>query len=315
MRTDGLVNYSVEKLQMKNCRSVLFFLIAGFVLTAHLFAQAPQKLHPFPQSTTAIFDVRDIRTLKLNSKLTGREMSYRVILPTSYNNSNETIFYPVIYLLHGLGGHFDNWTEKTNLGQYSLGFQCIIVTPEGNDGWYTDSVSVPNDKYESYIVEELIPEIEKKFHAKSDRAHRVIAGLSMGGYGALKFGLKYSDKFILAGSFSGALGITDLPAASKQFVSVKNVFGEDGSQTRKANDIFKILREMPAEKMGGLPFLYVACGTEDFLFSNNQDFMKLMTEKKAKHEYRELPGTHSWPFWDGQIQEFLRLADKIFNNK
>jgi S-formylglutathione hydrolase FrmB len=216
-------------------------------------------------------------------------------------------------LLHGLGGHFDNWTERTKLAQYAAAYNIIIVTPEGGDGWYTNSVSVPGDKYESYIVEELIPEIDKKFHTKADRANRAIAGLSMGGYGAIKFGLKYPDKFILAGSFSGAVGITDLPAASKQFVSVKNVFGEDDSQARKDNDDFRIIRDMPAEKLSALPFLYVSCGTEDMLvFPMNYNFLKLLTEKKVKHEYRQLPGGHSWPFWDGQVQEFLRLSDKFF---
>jgi len=297
---------------MKNFRfGFVFVLIAVFVPAAYLCAQTPAR--PLPPPAGAVLDVRDIRTLKLNSKLMGREMPYRVILPVNYNNSNETVFYPVIYLLHGLGGHFDNWTDKTKLGQYSVGFNCIIVTPEGGDGWYTDSISVPNDRYESYIVEELIPEIEKKFHAKTDRAGRAIAGLSMGGYGALKFGLKYPDKFILAGSFSGALGITTLStAAGTGFPSVKNVFGADDSQSRKDNDLFRIIRDTPAEKLKDFPFLYVSCGTEDFLFANNQDFMKLMSEKRVKHEYRQLPGTHNWPFWDEQIQEFLRLSDKFF---
>ena len=297
---------------MKNFKlGLLFFLITACVSAGHLSAQTPAKPLPFPQSTTAVLDVRDIRTLKLNSKLMGREMPYRVILPRDYDNTNETISYPVIYLLHGLGGHFDNWTDKTGLAQYTAGFRRIIVTVEGGDGWYTDSVSVPNDKYESYIINELIPEIDKKFHTKTSRENRAIAGLSMGGYGAIKFGLKYPDKFVLVGSFSGALNVTDLPAASTQFLSVKNVFGGDGSQGRKDNDIFKILREMPAEKLTGLPFLYIACGTEDFLFAGNQDFMKLMTEKKVKHEYRQLPGAHTWSFWDGQIQEFLRLSDRF----
>jgi S-formylglutathione hydrolase FrmB len=133
----------------------------------------------------------------------------------------------------------------------------------------------------------------------------------MGGYGALKFGLKYPDKFILAGSFSGALGITDLPAAATQFPSVKNVFGPDGSQNRKDNDIFRILRDMPTDKLKDLPFIYVACGTEDFLFSSNQDFMKLMSEKKVKHEYRQLPGVHNWAFWDDQIRAFLPLSERF----
>ena len=113
----------------------------------------------------------------------GREMPYRVILPQDYLLNKEAR-YPVIYLLHGLYGHFDKWTDKTGIRSYAANYKFIIVTPEGGDGWYTDSVSAPNDKYESYIVRELIPEIDKKFRTQADRGHRAIAGLSMGGYGS-----------------------------------------------------------------------------------------------------------------------------------
>jgi S-formylglutathione hydrolase FrmB len=268
---------------------------------------------PVQEVKKALFSSATVQNRRLDSKLMAREMPYRVLLPVNYSVSNETVFYPVIYLLHGLGGHFDNWIDKTKLTQYAAAYNVIIVTPEGGDGWYTDSASVPNDRYESYIIEELIPEIDKTFHTKTDRANRAIAGLSMGGYGAVKFGVKYPDKFILAGSFSGAVRITELPAASKVFISVKNVFGEDDSQTRKGNNIFKILGDLPAEKITSMPFIYVACGTEDSLvFPSNVDLLKLLTDKKVKHEYRQLPGGHSWMFWDGQVQEFLRLSDTFF---
>jgi putative tributyrin esterase len=300
------------------------FIHCGFwILTfafVFLFKAAGQEVkpggQPAPKATPAIVLRGNVETFRLNSKLMAREMPYRVILPANYNNSNETTFYPVVYLLHGLSGHFDNWTDKTKLAEYSLNHPLIVVMPEGNDGWYSDSVSVPGDRYESYIIRELVPEIDKKFRTKTGRAGRAIAGLSMGGYGALKFGLKYPDKFILAGSFSGALGITTIPSASvATFPSVKNVFGEDGSQSRKDNDIFSIIRDTPAEKLKDLPFIYVSCGTEDFLFANNQDFMKLLVEKKVPHEYRQTPGTHSWVFWDEQVQEFLRLSERFFKKQ
>ncbi len=290
-------------------------MLTAAVFWAGAFAQvAKPAVQPAKEAAKEVaLQPATVQALGLKSKLMAREMPYRVVLPVSYSNSNETVFYPVIYLLHGLGGHFDNWTERTKLAQYAAAYNVIIVTPEGGDGWYSNSVSAPDDKYESYIVEELIPEIDKKFHTKTDRANRAIAGLSMGGYGAIKFGLKYPDKFILAGSFSGAIGITDLPAASKQFISVKNVFGEDDSQARKDNDDFRIIRDMPAEKLKGLPFLYVSCGTEDMLvFPMNYNFLKLLTEKRVKHEYRQLPGAHNWAFWDAEVQEFLKLSDKFF---
>lgn len=252
----------------------------------------------------------------LDSKLMAREMAYRVILPFNYKQSNEKTFYPVFYLLHGLTGHFDDWTKKTKLADYAADYNYIIVMPEGNNGWYSDSETVPNDKYESYIIKELIPEVDKKFRTVSDRNHRIIAGLSMGGYGSLKFGLKYPEMFSLVGSFSGALGaasFTEKEIGTKGAVaeSILGVYGKPESETRKANDIFQMVRDISPDKIKSLPFIYLDCGTEDFLYRSNRDFADLLQEKKIPHEFRELPGIHDWKFWDSQVQEFLELSGKF----
>ncbi len=249
---------------------------------------------------------------KLASKLMGRDMPYRVTVPIDYTVLRDQR-YSVIFLLHGLSGHFDNWNSKTRIEAYIQGYRAIIVTPEGGDGWYTDSAAVPNDRYERYIIEELVPEVDRKFRTLADREHRAIAGLSMGGYGAIKFGLKYSDKFSIVGSFSGAL---DAPmrgaGVPNKWPSIMSVYGAVGSETRKANDIFQIARDASPEKAATFPFIYLDCGTEDPLFKTNRDFAGLLIEKKIPHEYRELPGAHSWTYWNSQVQEFLRLANRQF---
>ncbi|NOT48384.1 MAG: esterase family protein [Acidobacteria bacterium] len=253
---------------------------------------------------------------KLKSTLMAREMPYRVILPADYSTKPEARF-PVVYLLHGLSGHFDNWTDRTKLKEYARAYELIIVTPEGGDGWYTDSVSSPTEKYESYIVQELIPEVEKKFRTLTTRDKRAIAGLSMGGYGSLKFGLKYPDKFVLAGSFSGALGAASFSEKTAGAIgkSIDLIYGPLDGETRKANDIFRIVKGLSPEKIKALPFLYIDCGTEDFLFQNNREYVQLLVEMKIPHEYRELPGVHDWKYWDKQVQEFLRVADRTFGSK
>ncbi|HXH68758.1 MAG TPA: alpha/beta hydrolase family protein [Pyrinomonadaceae bacterium] len=268
------------------------------------------------QTQTKVALPTTVQSYKLNSKLMRREMPYRVVLSTNYKNSNEKAFYPVVYLLHGLTGHFENWTDKTKLAEYAAKYNFIIVTPEGDNGWYTDSASVPNDKYESYIVQELIPEIDKNYRTLKDKKHRVIAGLSMGGYGSIKFGLKYPEMFSLVGSFSGALGAgtwaqKDISAKGVIAESLLGVFGIEDSQTRRTNDVFKLVRDLPDDKYKTLPFIYVDCGTEDFLYQNNRNFADLLVEKKIPHEFRQLPGKHDWRFWDSQIQEFLRLTERI----
>jgi S-formylglutathione hydrolase FrmB len=284
--------------------TVLFLLVISIVLSSSA-QNTIITLEPRPDHFT-----NEFQSLKLGSKLMGREMSYRIILPYAYLQNN-TARFPVIYLLHGLGGHFDNWGDKTKITRYSFPYEYIIVMPEGGDGWYTDSISVPADKYESYMVRELIPEIDGKFRTVADRGHRAIAGLSMGGYGAMKFGLKYPDKFAIAGSFSGALD-GPLRGQEHQFLrpSIMSVFGAENSQTRKDNDIFRIVRELPADKIKSLPFLYLDCGTEDWLLQPNRDFADLLLKQKIPHEYRQLPGRHDWNFWDAEVQEFLDVVRK-----
>ncbi len=253
----------------------------------------------------------EIQTFKLNSKLMAREMPYRVILPLDHKTESKAR-YSVVYLLHGLTGHYTNWTDKTALAEFAAKHNFVIVTPEGNNGWYTDSVSTPNDRYESYIVQELVPEIDKNFRTVADREHRMIAGLSMGGYGALKFGLKYPEMFSLIGSFSGALGAASFSASNAGDIGkgIDAIYGPADSETRKSSDIFKIIREITPEKIKSLPFVYQSCGTEDFLIQNNRDFLNLMNEKKIPHEYREHPGGHTWDFWNDQVREFLDLAER-----
>jgi S-formylglutathione hydrolase FrmB len=247
---------------------------------------------------------------KLQSSLLAREVSYRVIVPADYKRKRSER-YPVIYLLHGLYGHFSNWTDMTDIATYAANYRFIIVMPEGNDGWWTDSVTVPTDRYESYIIRELIPEIDKAYRTIADRDHRFIAGLSMGGYGAIKFGLKYPDMFSLVGSFSGAL---DAPLrdqdGSKLWATLLPPYGPLGSTTRQGNDIFGLLRNIPSDRMKALPFIYLDCGTEDMFITTNRDFDALLLQKKLPHEFRELPGKHEWPYWNQQVQEFLRVAGR-----
>jgi S-formylglutathione hydrolase FrmB len=262
-------------------------------------------------------EASNVVTRQFSSKSMGRTMPYRVVLPAKYSDKSESgRVYPVIYLLHGLFGRFDNWTAKTKIAEYAKQYDFIIVTPEGGDGWYTDSATVSSDKYESYIVEELIPEIEKNFRTIANRDNRFIAGLSMGGYGAIKFGLKYPDKFSLVGSFSGALDAPLRGQDNKNLrPSIISVFGSEGSKTRTDNDIYRMVREASAEAIKHLPYIYFACGTEDFLFQPNREFDALLLEKKVPHEYRELPGAHTWDFWEEQVQEFLRVADNRTRTK
>lgn len=269
----------------------------------------------FPAHSAAGQSTSRLSTHEIASKSLERTVKYNVILPEGYASSGKP--YPVLYLLHGLMGHYDNWAERTRILQYSAPYELIIVMPEGNDGWYTNAENTPADRYEDYIVKDLVAEIEGRFRTRTDRQGRIIAGLSMGGYGALKFGMKYPEKFALAGSFSGAVNaarfdLDTFGGAWKALTdSIKSVYGEMGSKTRAENDLFKIVDELDGEAVRKLPFIYLDCGTEDGLIKDNRDLAARLLEKKVPHEFRQLPGGHDWSFWDKQIIEFLRIGSSI----
>jgi putative tributyrin esterase len=266
----------------------------------------------FCLALTAHAQSASVETVQFQSKLVNTVLPYNVILPPDYRASSATR-YPVLYLLHGWAGHYSDWVTRTNLADYAAQYRMIVVMPEGNNGWYTDSASLATGKYESYILKELIPDVQKRYRTIESRYGRAIAGLSMGGYGALKFGLKSPETFAFVGSLSGALAAAtwtedDLKNLKSIMDSLVAAFGPVGSETRKANDIYEITRGLSAARVAALPYFYLDCGTEDFLVSLNQQFAALLREKKIPHEYRELPGDHGWAYWDQQVPEVLRIA-------
>jgi S-formylglutathione hydrolase FrmB len=268
-------------------------------------------------ATSARVATARVEAVKFESKLVGASLPYNVVLPPYYDDAtSKEIRYPVLYLLHGLSGSANDWvSNKAHLADYAAQYRIIIVTPEGHDGWYTDSGTVPTDKYESYILQELIPDVERRFRTIAAREGRAIAGLSMGGYGALKFGLKFPDRFIFAASMSGALIGPILDPADQQLPSyvrpsISRAYGAMDNPVRSPNDIFKLINEIPSGSISTLPFLYLDCGTEDGLVTSNRAFDDVLLKHKVPHEFRELPGTHNWPYWDQQVQEILRIASR-----
>jgi S-formylglutathione hydrolase FrmB len=249
-----------------------------------------------------------VETVQLRSSLVGKTLPYRVVLPPGYGLvTARATRYPVVYFLHGWGGHYDSWLANTALSRYASEHRLIVVTPEGENGWYTDGVTSPADKFESYILQELIPDVDRRFRTIGGRRGRGVAGCSMGGYGALKFGLKHPEVFALAASTSGALDA----AARTDDPSIMQTFGESDTAARAENDLPRLARDFPAARFGLLPYLYLDCGEKDPWLAANRDFVNILVERQMTHEYRQLPGAHIWPYWDRQAREILRVASEM----
>jgi putative tributyrin esterase len=241
-----------------------------------------------------------------------RDIPYRVVLPEDYSMRRS---YPVLYLLHGLFGTCNNWLELTGLTDYIADKELMVILPEAGDGWYTDSATEELDKFESCLIHELIPEIDAVYNTIEERTGRAIFGLSMGGYGALNFGLKRADLFVFAGSASGAFEAPRLSEArpghnwTELGPSILKAFGAKNSLVRQENDLFQIVEKIEKDKMSALPHLYIVCGTDDGFLKANREFVALLREKSIPVEYRESPGGHDWDYWDDELKNVLEIVN------
>ncbi len=262
---------------------IALLIVAGLI--ANAFAYHPATSAPDVFQSTATANNGRLQTVQFQSQLVGKSLPYNVVLPVGYDQpAAREKRYPVVYLLHGLFGHYDNWTSKTRLADYTTAHEVIVVTPEGNNGWYTDSQLAPKEQYESYIIKELVPDVDRRFRTIANRPGRAIAGLSMGGYGAIKFGVKYPSMFAFAGSMSGAMNAAswtreEVGGLETIWRSLQQVFGDDASQTRLSNDLPKRIRDLSNQEIAALPFIYLDCGTEDPLFPGNRSFAELLLSR------------------------------------
>ena len=254
-----------------------------------------------------------LREESFQSSALSRTMKYRVLVPQGYERSEKR--YPVLYLLHGLTGDYKDWTTRTNLAEYTRTLSLIVVMPDGENQWYTNAAD-GTAKFEDYITTDLPSDVVSKYRTVNSRYGRAIAGLSMGGYGALKLALKRPAQFSVVGAFSGAFGVTRPGGYEKAIGAVEGerltkIFGATDSDTRKLNDVFALSAAM---KPTAAPYIYIDCGTADSLITENREVVAALHKAGVAYEYHEIAGAHSWDYWDRRIREFLPVLIKRLAN-
>lgn len=258
-----------------------------------------------PGSSPSRVSVQDVA---FASKALGREAKYRVVLPVGYAETAHR--YPVLYLMHGVFGGSENWETLTDLTRYAAGTDLIIVMPDAGNSWYVNSATDATEQYEDLIGQELIPHVDEHWRTLRSSHRRAIAGLSMGGYGAVKFALKNLNMFSVAASISGAFdGPLDLDTRREDLChDLRKAFGAPDSDTRRENDVFELLTRADAKT---LPYFYLDCGTTDEFCDVNRRLATMLCARGARYEYHEVPGAHSWQYWDQRIAIVLPLIDKM----
>ncbi|MDO8307535.1 MAG: alpha/beta hydrolase family protein [Actinomycetota bacterium] len=207
---------------------------------------------------------------------------------------------PVLYLLHGLSDDDTIWTRRTSIERYAAAYGLAVVMPQVHTSFYSDEVSgLP---FWTFMTEELPVLVQSLFRVSADQADTFVAGLSMGGYGAMKWALRHPDRFAAAASLSGALGLTGAPDGLDPAFDrlMTTVFG--GPITGTDDDVLHLAS---TTEPGSCPGLYVACGTDDFLLSASKHFIDIAERRGLPITARIASGDHDWEYWDAQIQDVL----------
>ena len=254
---------------------------------------------------------------KMNTTILDGERNYAVYLPPDYDTSQRS--YPVLYLLHGAGDDHTGWVQFGEVLHITdkaisegIATPMIIVMPDGKtgrlgyfnqDGW----------RYEDYFFEELIPHIEKKYRAKSEKRYRAIAGLSMGGGGSFMYALHRPDMFSSACPLSAYVG----PLTFEEFKSrIPPAANERTDEELKAyfenHNAISLVESMSAKDLKSVRW-YIDCGDDDFLFEGNSLIHIALTKKEIPHEYRVRDGAHNWTYWRASLPEVLKFVSDAFH--
>jgi S-formylglutathione hydrolase FrmB len=267
-------------------------------------------------SVTALASER-VQCGSMTSRYVQHPVGYCALLPPGYD-AHPAKRFPVLYFLHGLGGDHtflvanggwglieDAWEQK-RLGEF------VIITPQADVSFYINARNgIP--KYEDFFIHDFVPQMEKKFHLERTRSGRAVGGISMGGYGALRFAFKYPQMFVSVGVHMPAL-LEQLPRGSRDLgftTFFGTAFGSPLDDSYwKANTPFVFAR---SGNLRGLN-IYVDCGDQDnYGFDTGTRALdKLLADRHVPHEIHIYPGQHDWQFVARHLLDSLEFDSKAF---
>ena len=247
-----------------------------------------------------------MRDVTFYSKALQRNMHYRVVMPVDAAPGKKLA---TVYLLHGGGGGFRDWTNYSDVAKYAE-HGLILVMPEGNSSYYANAAERPQDRYEDYIVKDLIEDVESKFPAMNQREGRAIAGASMGGFGAINLALRHPELFVFAGGISAALDVPSRPFSIKrveQWRRFRAIFGPWEGSVQKDNDPFLLARSADAQNA---TYFFLTCGEQEGLLGANRRFASLLEARHFQYEFHTTPGDHNWKQWDEWLPKLFQSLEE-----
>jgi len=288
-------------------RTINFYRIVLLLCLA--FSGCGKKAQPQPDHPRLTPEVT-LQDVTFHSSALNRDMQYRVILPVGIDKSKKL---PVVYLLHGAGGNFRDWSNYSDVARFAER-GLILVMPEGDESYYMNAATRPKGRYEDYITSDLIRDVESRFPAANDRSHRAIVGVSMGGFGAITLSLKHPDLFFFAAGISSAIDVPSRPFSWKRIGQYRGhaaIFGPWDSDNRHNNDPFVLARKVDPSQM---PYFYLTCGEQEGLLPSNRKFAALVAQRHFRYEFHAGQGGHNWNQWNGILPGVFTSLEKHLNN-
>lgn len=235
----------------------------------------------------------NVARVEFFSEALKQHVSYNAILP-----SNGAGPFPVLLQLHGYTDDHNAWLYRSNLVRHAEPYPFIIVLPNGGTSFYLNLKSAGRfglRRYEDFIIQDLYRHVIDTFHARA--SPWAIGGLSMGGFGSMRLGLKHADRFASIWSHSGAYDLRDREGLS--------------TEVEDPEDADVLTWVDRAAKRNSPPVVSFDCGTEDELLDENRLLDQRMTSAGLAHTYNEHPGGHTWDFWDEHVQEALAQHARV----
>lgn len=228
-----------------------------------------------------------------------------VILPQGEHDGH----CPVLYLLHGMSDTYTAWQRLTSIERYVEDYHVAVVMPTTYLGWYTNMAH--GERYFDFVTQELPRVVHAMFpNLSTCREETFVAGLSMGGYGALRCGLRAPHLYSHAAALSGAVDVAAIveralpsgldPGFERLF---RDILGDFSTVRGSENDLLAAAEQLAPEAR---PRVFIWCGTEDFLYADNVTMHGHLDALGYDLTYSEGPGNHTWQYWDREIQNVLR---------
>ncbi|MFV0351789.1 MAG: alpha/beta hydrolase [Oscillospiraceae bacterium] len=206
----------------------------------------------------------------------------------------------VVYLLHGLSDDFTSWQRKTAVERYAAEYNLAVIMPDAARSFYCNEVL--GGAYLQHIAEEVPFVVKEMLGIEETKGKTFVAGLSMGGYGALKLALQYPARFAAAASFSGAADIADAFSILDVLQDKQRIFGDLQALKGSEHDLYTIAQK----EKSALPRLYIACGTQDFFYGQHQAFCAFLEGRGYDVNRVDTQGAqHEWNYWDAQLPNAL----------